>query len=254
MNALRRGTRAPFRVGCAGWSVPSVHAGLFGDGGSHLERYATRFSVTEINSAFYRAHRAVTYERWAATVPADFRFSVKVPKAITHDARLRGVGDALSSFLEPLAALGPKLGGLLVQLPPGLPFDARSAHTFFAMLRRRTAVPVACEPRHASWFEPAVDPLLSGYAVARVAADPARLPAASAPGGSAAQWRYWRWHGSPRIYYSRYDDAALAALAVAMRQAAADGAPAWCILDNTAGGHAVADAARLQALLDDAGE
>lgn len=239
-----------FRVGCAGWSIPSRHAHLFGDGESHLARYATRFSVVEINSTFYRPHLPRTFERWAATVPDGFRFSVKMPRSITHEARLRGVGAALSAFLDPVAALGPKLGGVLVQLPPSLVFDTRVADTFFAMLRRRTAVPVACEPRHASWFDPAVDGLWTRYAVTRVAADPARLPAAAYPGGSAAGWRYWRWHGSPRVYYSRYDAAALQALAAAMRAGASAAAPAWCILDNTAAGHATEGAARLQALLD----
>nr|WP_255703479.1 DUF72 domain-containing protein [Lysobacter sp. GX 14042] len=215
-----------------------------------MARYATRFSVVEVNSTFYRLHLPRTFERWAATVPDDFRFSVKMPRSITHEARLRAVGTALSVFLDPVAALGPKLGGMLVQLPPSLAFDARVADTFFAMLRRRTPVPVACEPRHASWFDPAIDSLWDRYGITRVAADPARLPAAAHPGGCAAGWRYWRWHGSPRVYYSRYDDAALQSLAAAMRARAAPAAPAWCILDNTAAGHAIEDAARLQALLD----
>ncbi len=245
--AERRGGR--LLVGCAGWSIPSQHMHLFGPGDSHLARYATRFSIVEINSTFYRPHQPRTFERWAASVPKEFRFSVKVPQAITHHARLHGVGDALSAFLDSIAGLGPKLGGLLVQLPPGLVFDARTAGTFFTMLRRRTDVPVACEPRHASWFEPAVDVLWQRHGVARVAADPARLPSAAQAGGSQRDWRYWRWHGSPRIYYSPYDDAALGALAAAMR-AGTRGAPAgWCILDNTAGGHAMGDAARLQAML-----
>jgi uncharacterized protein YecE (DUF72 family) len=241
-----------FRIGCAGWSIPSQHAHLFGEGESHLARYATRFDVAEINSTFHRPHQPRTFERWATTVPRGFRFSVKLPRAISHDARLRGVGDALTGFLDAVAGLGPRLGGLLVQLPPSLPFDARVAATFFTMLRRRTAVPVACEPRHASWFTPAVDAVWERYTVARVGADPARLASAAYPGGASAHWRYWRWHGSPRIYYSRYDDAALEELADAMRaqQAAAKAsAPVWCILDNTAGGHAMEDAARLQALL-----
>src|SRR5688500_19463080 len=115
------------RVGCAGWSIPSRHAQLFGEGDSHLARYATRFDVTEINSTFHRPHRAGTFERWASSVPARFRFSVKLPKTITHEARLHGAGDALTAFFDAVAGLGPKLGGVLVQLPPSLAFDARLA-------------------------------------------------------------------------------------------------------------------------------
>lgn len=185
-------------------------------------------------------------------MPAGFRFSAKLPRAITHDARLRGTGDALSAFLDSVAGLGPKLGGLLVQLPPSLVFDARTASTFLAMLRRRTTVPVACEPRHPSWFAPGVEALWTRYSVTRVAADPARVPTAADAGGAAVHWRYWRWHGSPRIYYSGYSAEALARLAGHLRHAGRRVAPAWCILDNTAGGHAVADAARLQELVDGA--
>ena len=239
------------RIGCAGWSIPSRHAALFGEGDSHLARYATRFDIAEINSTFYRPHHARTFERWAASVPARFRFSAKLPKAITHDARLVGAGDALTMFFDALAGLGSKLGGVLVQLPPSLVFEARVAGRFFAMLRRRSATRVACEPRHASWFAPAAEAVLARHAIARVAADPARLPEAARPGGAGApaRWSYWRWHGSPRIYYSRYDDAALEALARALVRAGSVRAPAWCLLDNTAHGHAMDDAARLQALV-----
>jgi uncharacterized protein YecE (DUF72 family) len=239
------------RIGCAGWSIPSRHGALFGEGDSHLARYATRFDVAEINSTFYRPHAARTFERWAAAVPARFRFSAKLPRAVTHDARLHGVGDALTAFFDAVAGLGPKLGGVLVQLPPSLAFEARVADRFFAMLRRRSDTRVACEPRHASWFSPAAGLVLARHAVARAAADPARLPDAAHPGGSgaAARWSYWRWHGSPRMYYSRYDDAALQALAQALVRVGTARAPAWCLFDNTAHGHAMEDAARLQSMV-----
>lgn len=238
------------RVGCAGWAIPSRHAHLFGVGDSHLARYATRFDVVEINSTFHRPHRPATFERWAASVPARFRFSLKLPRRITHEARLHGTGGALTEFFDAVAGLGPKLGGVLVQLPPSLAFEARQANRFFAMLRRRCAAPIACEPRHPSWFEPRVDALWQRYAVARAAADPARVAAAAHPGGAAAaRWSYWRWHGSPRMYYSRYDDAVLEALAQTLRGHARPRLPAWCILDNTAHGHAIDDAIRLQRLL-----
>lgn len=243
--------RAPLpavRVGCAGWSIPSQHAHLFGEGDSHLARYATRFDVAEINSTFHRPHQPRTFERWAASVPSRFRFSAKLPKAITHDARLHAAGDALTAFFDAVSGLGPKLGGVLVQLPPSLAFDARVADRFFAMLRRRSNARVACEPRHASWFAPAADAIWTRYAIARVAADPAPFAGAAIPGGvAAARWSYWRWHGAPRMYYSRYGDPALQALAQALVHAGRARTPAWCIFDNTAHGHAMADAARLQA-------
>lgn len=235
------------RIGCAGWSIARQHAHLFGPGDSALQRYATRFNAVEINSSFYRPHQAATYARWAASVPADFRFSVKMPQSISHEHALRGTGTLLDAFLDQVDGLGRRLHGFLLQLPPGLVFDARTASAFFRMLRRRSGLPVACEPRHASWFSPAADALLQRHAVSRVAADPARVPDASLPAGD-PRWRYWRWHGSPRIYYSDYDESALQALATQVRAHASRRAP-WIIFDNTAHGFAVPNAARLQDVL-----
>jgi len=212
-----------------------------------LARYATRLSVAEINSSFYRPHQRKTYQRWADSVPASFRFSVKLPQTITHELGLRGAGPTLDRFLDEVGGLGRKLGGLLMQLPPGLGFDARTASTFFRMLRARTDLPVACEPRHAEWFSEQADAMLRRHGVARVAADPARVPQAALPGGDPG-WRYWRWHGSPRIYYSEYGDAALAGLAAQVREYGGRGTRTWVIFDNTAHGFAIPDALRLQAL------
>ncbi len=232
-------------VGCAGWSLPRDAQPHFPTEGTHLARYAARFPAVEINSSFYRPHRPATYARWAASVPPGFRFSVKVPRAITHERRLADAGPALDAFLAGPAALGPALGCLLVQLPPSLAFDAATADAFFAELRARHAGPVAAEPRHAGWFTPAADALLAGWRVARVAADPARVPAAAEPGGWPGN-AYYRLHGSPRTYYSAYDAAFLDALAPRL---AAAPAGAWCIFDNTALGAATADALGLLARL-----
>ena len=200
------------RVGVAGWSLPKEHRERFPAEGSHLERYAARFPCVEINSSFYKPHRPTTYARWAASVPEDFRFSVKVPKVATHERRLVDVSDVLDSFLAEATQLGDKLGPLLVQLPPSLPFTAKVAEAFFTVLRDRFDGKVALEPRHPSWFESAAEQLVTKYRVARVAADPAVVPAAAEPGG----WGdlvYYRLHGSPKVYYSTYADEYLEALA-----------------------------------------
>jgi len=239
------------RVGCAGWSIPGRYRTAFEAEGSALERYASRLSVAEINSSFYRAHQPATYARWAEAVPAHFRFTVKIPRAISHELRLRGTGALLDRFLDESGHLGDRLGGLLLQLPPSLAFDARVASTFFAMLRRRTAVPVACEPRHAGWFDEAAEALMDRHRIARVAADPPRMDAGARPAGARC-WRYWRWHGSPRTYYSDYDEQALHRLAAEVRVASTEGHPSWVIFDNTAHGFATANALRLQALLEPA--
>ena len=86
------------RIGTAGWSIPSRLADAFPKAGTHLARYAGRLQAVEINSSFYRSHRPATYARWARDVPEDFRFSVKMPKAITHEARLVSAVDRLRTF------------------------------------------------------------------------------------------------------------------------------------------------------------
>jgi uncharacterized protein YecE (DUF72 family) len=234
------------RIGTAGWSLPRDVSEACGPGVSVLARYATRFDVVEINSRFYRPHRPATYSRWADAVPATFRFAVKLPKAITHDAGLVGAEAVVDRFLEETSHLGAKRGPILVQTPPKLAFDAGAVAALCGRLVAAGAASIAWEPRHASWFEPGADAWLAEHGIARVAADPARHPGAGDPGG----WRgiaYRRLHGSPRMYYSGYDDAVLAALASAAK--ADKVATTWIVFDNTASGEAARNAMTLGSLV-----
>ncbi len=228
--------------------MPRAVANHFPVEGTHLQRYAARLSCTEINSSFYRPHRAETYARWAGSVPADFRFAVKLPRAITHEARLRGAGAALDRFLEQVRGLGDKLGCVLIQLPPSLAFERQPVKRFLDALRRRHAGAAVVEPRHASWFTGAADALLADHGIGRVAADPALTAAARVPGGD-RRLSYFRLHGSPRMYFSIYTDRFLRALARQLRAEQAAGAECWCIFDNTAHGGAVPNALRTGELL-----
>lgn len=237
------------RVGTAGWALPRPVRDAFGAGDSQLARYASRLPVAEINSSFYRPHQRRVYERWAASVPAHFRFSAKLPRTITHERRLVDCETPLADFLAQVQGLGGKLACLLVQLPPSFAFDARAADAFLRLLRGRFAGGLAMEPRHASWFGNEAEALLRAHRVARVLADPVRHDAGRWPGGW-TEFVYLRLHGSPRMYYSAYEPTLLAALAARMRQAEAEGAEAWCIFDNTASGAAAADALALSRLLE----
>ena len=232
-------------IATAGWAIPRPVAEMFPTEGSGLQRYAARFDGVEINSTFYRPHRPATLLRWAQTTPPGFRFALKLPRAITHEERLVDCRGLIEAFRRDAEVLGDKLGPLLVQLPPSLQFDTTTVDAFMGDLRAVWPDAAVCEPRHVSWFEPAADEMLRAWRVGRVAADPQRHPLAGAPGG----WdgiAYWRLHGSPRMYYSAYSDADLAALASRIRDACAE---AWCVFDNTTSGAAMANALTLQSLL-----
>lgn len=178
-------------------------------------------------------------------MPDDFAFAVKLPKAITHEARLVAVGAPLDRFLEETDGLGTKRGPILIQLPPSLAFDASITAEFFALLRDRTGNDLVCEPRHRSWFAPEVEDLLIRYRVARVAADPPPVAESGKPGG----WlglRYARLHGSPEIYRSSYDAAAIEHHAADARGAKVD---SWTIFDNTMVGAATVNALEMRELV-----
>ncbi|WP_440106547.1 DUF72 domain-containing protein [Acidovorax sp. BL-A-41-H1] len=234
-------------VGTAGWNLPRQTQDAFaGPGtGTHLQRYALRLGAVEINSSFYRPHQRATYARWAGGTPGTFRFSVKLPRAITHTARLAQCDALLEDFCDQVQGLGTRLGCLLVQLPPSLALDPGTVTDFLRSLRGLHGTgSVALEPRHASWFTPEADALLADWQVGRVLADPVLHPAGSAPGG----WPglvYCRLHGTPRRYYSAYSPALIGALAARLQQATHEAQATWCIFDNTASGAATGNAVAL---------
>jgi uncharacterized protein YecE (DUF72 family) len=232
-------------IGCAGWGIASVQRAHFPANGSHLERYAAVLPAVEINSSFYRAHRPDTYKRWRDSVPEAFRFSVKVPRAITHEHRLRDADALVSGFLQEASALGDKLGCLLVQLPPGLGFVRRTAADFFRSLTERISAPIVCEARHRSWFSPEAADALATLGIAQVIADPPVSPQPIA--GDSTNTVYVRLHGSPQIYHSTYSEAFLTQLESELRQYQAKDKSTWCIFDNTASGAAMPNALSLLA-------
>jgi uncharacterized protein YecE (DUF72 family) len=137
---------------------------------------------------------------------------VKIPRTISHDLKLQEAREPFAAFLAQTDGLAEKRGPMLLQLPPSLSFDGSVVTRFLKMVRRMYDGPIVCEPRHATWFSPVVGALMERYRVSRVAADPPPV----ADSTTAADWSrvaYFRLHGSPRMYWSRYDEKTIAALA-----------------------------------------
>ena len=228
-------------IGCAGWSLSRAVVPDMPAEGSQLEKYASMFRAVEINSSFSRSHRRDTYERWAASVAPSFRFSVKVPKTITHEKKLVDAHGLMEKFLGEIAGLGNKLGALLIQLPPSLEFEPDVARPFFEWVREHHEGDVFLEPRNRSWFTLPANKMLYDLRLGRVAADPTVVQSAGEPGGVAGRV-YFRLHGSPQIYFSSYTSSYLEGLAFRLRMHVRAGDAVWCIFDNTIRGAALTNA------------
>jgi len=240
MSDLQHTSPGARLIGCAGWSLHKDVAAEFPGDGSHLERYAQVFPAVEINSSFYRPHRPDTYARWAAAVPDAFRFSVKLPRTITHEGRLQDVDALLDRFALETAELGHRLGCVLVQLPPRGVFHDEVARDFLPRLRRRFACTLALEARHPTWFSDPATALLAEHGVTRVMADPpAGQPGPHVPTTAAT---YIRLHGTPKVYYSSYPREFLQKVERMIEKRMVRGADVWCIFDNTAAFAAVPNA------------
>lgn len=227
-------------IATAGWAVPKAIANHFGQEGSSLTRYASVFPGVEINSTFYRQHQQSTFERWATSVPDTFKFSVKIPKEITHDRAMVDIAEAFRKFLEDITPLGRKRGPLLCQLPPSLAFDEDVIAAAFKAIRAADQGQIVIEVRHKSWKSEQVAHLLKEFAIDPVLADPAMVWAAS---DFPEPPRYVRLHGKPKIYCSGYTNDEIVAFSKLL------GPDAWCVFDNTASGAAAENGLQMVKLL-----
>ena len=241
-------TTPDIRIGTAGWSIPRASAFHFESTGTHLQRYARSLDCAEINSSFHLPHAAATYAKWRDSTPAHFKFAVKIPRMITHELKLQDARQPFVTFLDQTEGLDQKRGPILVQLPPSLLFDASVVTPFLDVVREVYNGPMVCEPRHATWFSSTVASLLDRYAISRVAADPPPVPEAAVPAGW-SRIAYFRLHGSPRKYWSRYEGDDIATLAATARSVTT-AVEVWCVFDNTASGAAIENAWELRERLN----
>jgi uncharacterized protein YecE (DUF72 family) len=127
-------------------------------GASRLRYYASLFSSVEINSSFYKVPKATTVEKWPESVPAHFRFTFKVPKAVTHAKGLQFNVEEVERFAKVVAGVGEKKGCLLVQLPPSVKRERQGELEGLLECLNDDARgwKIAVEFRHVSWYDRAV--------------------------------------------------------------------------------------------------
>jgi uncharacterized protein YecE (DUF72 family) len=218
-------------IGTAGWAIPKAYADRFPKDGTQLERYAKVFNFTEINRTFYQLPLAKTFAKWYDETPKRFRFSAKLPRSVTHFGKLRKNFEDLAKFFERVGELREKFYGALAQLPPSLRFEEKVFEDFVKEVRRHYKGALFIEPRHESWEK--VD--FQNFDVLPVRSDP---PFAHIEPLDPA---YFRLHGSPKLYYSSYEENFLQELAKKLKNYRESAV----IFNNTAGGAAIDNALRL---------
>ena len=152
-----------------------------------LPYYAARFPTVEINYTFYRMPNEKLVAGWAAQTPSPYKLTLKAPRRITHDSRLKNCGPLASGFGQVAGTLGDKLGALLFQLPPNFTKDTALFDAFLAELPPKVCA--AFEFRHASWFDDEIFARLSARNLALCVSDSEKL---SAPVRVTADYAYFR--------------------------------------------------------------
>jgi uncharacterized protein YecE (DUF72 family) len=177
-------------VGTSGYNYPEWKGSFYPEkfpAAKMLPYYAQRFATVEINYTFYRMPNEKILAGWNAQTPDKFRLTLKAPKRITHDSRLRDCQEALDRFLQVAQTLGPKLGAILFQLPPYFRKDLAVLDGFLAMLPANLCA--TFEFRHASWMDEEVYARLKDRNLALCIADSEK---ASTPLRMTADYAYFR--------------------------------------------------------------
>jgi uncharacterized protein YecE (DUF72 family) len=178
------------RVGTSGYNYPEWKGSFYPErlpASRMLPYYAERFSTVEINYTFYRMPTEKVVLGWQAATPDRFALTLKAPKRITHDSRLRDPADALRQFLQVASTVGSRLGALLFQLPPTLRRDTPLLRAFLDRLP--PGVRAAFEFRHVSWFDEDVYAALRDRNAALCIADSEKL---TTPLVTTADFGYFR--------------------------------------------------------------
>ena len=234
-------------IGTSGFYYPHWQGVFYPRGlirAKYFEYFSTCFHTVELNSTFYHRPRIKTVEHWRDKSPADFLFSLKAHRGITHYRRLRECRDDLYLFLHLVKPLKAKLAALLFQLPPSLEKDVSLLEDFLQILP--SGYRCAFEFRHGGWYTEQVYALLAKKNAAFCLHDFARQPT---PLMDPADFVYLRLHGPDGHYGGCYSDEQLQAWAKNIAKFLERGKTVFCYFNNDGEGNAVLNARRLSELL-----
>ncbi|WP_433350903.1 DUF72 domain-containing protein [Microtetraspora malaysiensis] len=237
----------PLFVGTSGWQYADWRDQLYTGVPQRLwlERYGEVFATVENNNAFYRLPSLETFESWRERTPGDFVMAVKASRFLTHIKRLKDPEEPVGRLLGVAEGLGPKLGPVLVQLPPTMSVDCeRLRHCLAAF---PTGVRVTVEFRHTSWWTERVRETLCEFGAALCWAD--SRGRSMSPLWRTAPWAYLRLHEGLARPFPSYGDRALRT----WLERLADVPDAYVYFNNDPGGAAVRNALRFAELARDAG-
>jgi uncharacterized protein YecE (DUF72 family) len=225
-----------------------------------LEYYATRYATVENNGTFYRLPSRETFEGWRDRTPDDFVMAVKASRYLTHVRRLRDPAEPVARLLGAAAGLGPKLGPILLQLPPTMTAEPALLDACLKEFRDAwravrgdgpEVLRIVVEPRHETWWTDEVREILAGHDAALCWAD--RLGRPVTPIWRTASWGFLRFHEGAADPWPRYAEDALRSWVDRIKEARLSRADVYVYFNNDPGGAAVVDSAAFAALARDAG-
>jgi uncharacterized protein YecE (DUF72 family) len=239
-------------VGTSGWQYDHWRGRFYPAGlpqRGWLEYYADAFATVEVNNAFYRLPERTTFAGWRRRTPEDFVVAVKMSRYLTHIRRLREPDEPVSRFLDRAAGLGSKLGPVLLQLPPTLRADPVTLDAVLALFP--SGIRVAVEPRHDSWWTPAVRDVLTRRGAALCWAD--RLSRPITPTWRTADFGYLRLHEGRARPRPRYGPRALRSWVDRLASVYDRDEDVFVYFNNDGGGAAIIDAVAFAARAERAG-